>query len=141
MRVMVIMKATRASEAGEMPSQAQLTQMGAFNEELVKAGVLLAGEGLHPSSAGKRLRFGAAGKPEVVDGPFVATDELVAGFWLLQVKSMDEAVAWIQRVPNPDGDRFEIEIRPVYEMEDFGEAMTPELREQETRLRAQVEQR
>lgn len=141
MRVMVIMKATPASEAGQMPSEAQLAQMGAFNEELVKAGVLLAGEGLHPSAAGKRLRFGASGKPDVVDGPFAETQELVAGFWLLQVKSMDEAVAWIQRVPNPDGDAFEIEIRPVFEMEDFGEAMTPELREQEGRLREQVEAR
>lgn len=141
MRVMVIMKATPASEAGQMPSETLLTQMGAYNEELVKAGILLAGEGLHPSAAGKRVRFGKATKPVVVDGPFAETKELVAGFWLLQVKSMDEAVAWIQRVPNPDGDAFEIEIRPVFEMEDFGEAMTPELRAQETRLREQVEGR
>lgn len=141
MRVMVIVKATPESEAGAMPSERMLTEMGAFNESLIKAGVLLAGEGLHPSSRGARVRFSPDAKPSVVHGPFPAIGELVAGFWLLQVKSLDEAIEWIKRVPNPDGDMGEIEIRPVFEAEDFGEALTPELREQEARMRAQVEGR
>lgn len=137
MRVMVIVKATKESEAGEMPGTEMLAAMGQFNEELVKAGVMLAGEGLHPSSRGKRVRFSGSQRT-VVDGPFAATSELIAGFWLWQVKSMDEAVEWVRRCPNPmDGDS-EIEIRQVFEAEDFGEAFTPELREQEERLRAEV---
>ncbi|KAF7962167.1 YciI family protein [Cupriavidus basilensis] len=138
MRVMVIVKATKQSEAGEMPGTEMLAAMGQFNEELVKAGVMLAGEGLHPSSRGKRVRFSGSQRT-VVDGPFAATNELIAGFWLWQVKSMDEAVEWVRRCPNPmDGDS-EIEIRQVFEAEDFGEAFTPELREQEERLRAEVD--
>ncbi|AKU20302.1 YciI family protein [Massilia sp. MB5] len=136
MRFMIIVKANARSEAGEMPSEEALTQMGRFNEELVGAGVLLAGEGLHPSSRGARIRY--QGKERVVvDGPFSETKELVAGFWLIQVKSLDEAVEWMKRAPMDDGS--EVEIRRVFEMEDFGAAMTPELREQEDRLRAQVE--
>lgn len=138
MRVMAIMKATPASEAGKLPSERLLAAMGAFNEELVDAGVLLAGEGLHPSSRGARVRFGAAGL-EVIDGPFAETKELVAGFWLLQVRSFAEALEWARRIPNPEGDAFEVELRPVFEAEDFGDAFTPELREQEQRLRARVE--
>ena len=138
MRVMVIVKASNDSEAGVMPSERLLTEMGKFNEELVKAGVMLAGEGLHPSSRGVRVGFSADAKPSVIHGPFAATKELIAGFWLLQVKSLDEAIAWIKRVPNPDGETYEIEIRPVFEAEDFGAEFTPELREQEARLRAQV---
>ncbi|ODV42838.1 dehydrogenase [Cupriavidus sp. UYMMa02A] len=138
MRVMVIVKATKQSEAGEMPGTEMLAAMGQFNEELVKAGVMLGGEGLHPSSRGKRVRFSGSQRT-VVDGPFAATNELIAGFWLWQVKSMDEAVEWVRRCPNPmDGDS-EIEIRQVFEAEDFGEAFTPELREQEERLRAEVD--
>ncbi|UTY58761.1 YciI family protein [Massilia sp. erpn] len=136
MRFMIIVKANARSEAGEMPSEETLTQMGRFNEELVGAGVLLAGEGLHPSSRGARIRY--QGKERVVlDGPFAETKELVAGFWLIQVKSLDEAVEWMKRAPMDDGS--EVEIRRVFEMEDFGAAMTPELRDQEDRLRAQVE--
>ncbi|MBB3121304.1 YciI family protein [Pseudoduganella violacea] len=136
MRFMIIVKANARSEAGDMPSEETLTQMGRFNEELVGAGVLLAGEGLHPSSRGARIRY--QGKERVVvDGPFSETKELVAGFWLIQVKSLDEAVEWMKRAPMDDGS--EVEIRRVFEMEDFGAAMTPELREQEDRLRAQVE--
>lgn len=138
MRVMVIMKANGDSEAGVMPSERLMAEMGAFNEELVRAGVMLAGEGLHPSSKGARVRFSADAKPQVIAGPFDETKELIAGFWLLQVKSMDEAIAWVKRVPNPDGDSHEIEIRPVFEMEDFGAEFTPELRAQEERLRADV---
>lgn len=133
MKVMVIVKASTASEAGEMPSQQLLAEMGKYNEELVKAGVLLAGDGLHPSSKGKRVRF--AGKERmVIDGPFAETKELIAGYWLWQVKSMDEAVAWLKRCPNPHDDVTEVEIRPVFEAEDFGEAFTPELREHEERV-------
>ena len=138
MRCMVMVRATRASEAGEMPSQALLEAMGAFNEELVKAGVMLAGEGIKPSSQGARVRF--AGKARtVVDGPFAETKELVAGFWLWQVRSLEEAIEWARRCPNPfeDGES-ELEIRPLYEVEDFGTEFTPELREQEERLRAQL---
>jgi hypothetical protein len=138
MRVMVIMKASKESEAGVMPSERLLTEMGAFNDELVKAGVMLAGEGLHPSAKGARVRFGGGARPSVIDGPFAETKELIAGFWLLQVKSLDEAIAWVKRVPNPDNETHEIEIRPVFEMEDFGDAMTPELRAQEDRQRADL---
>jgi hypothetical protein len=138
MRVMVMVKATEDSEAGVMPSTELLTQMGEFNEELVKAGVMLAGEGLHPSSEGKRVRF--SGKDRTVtDGPFAETKELVAGYWLWQVRSMDEAIEWAKRCPNPMEGESEIEIRPVFETEDFGEELTPELREQDARLRAQTE--
>ena len=134
MRVMVIVKATQSSEAGVMPSQELLTEMGKFNEELVKAGVMLAGEGLHPSSRGKRVRF--AGKDRtVVDGPFAETKVLIAAFWLWQVKSMEEAVEWVKRCPNPHQEGGEIEIRRVFEAEDFGTEFTPELRAQEDRLR------
>jgi hypothetical protein len=137
MRVMVMVKATAQSEAGEMPRTEMLAAMGRFNEELVKAGVMLAGEGLHPSSRGKRIRFSGT-QPSVVDGPFAEPNELVAGFWLWQVKSIEEAVEWVKRCPNPmDGDS-EIEIRPLFEAEDFGAEFTPELREQEERLRAEV---
>ena len=134
MRVMVIVKASRASEAGQMPSEALLTEMGRFNEELAKAGVLLAGEGLHPSARGVRVRFSGPTRT-VVDGPFAETSELVAGYWLWQVGSMAEAVDWVRRCPNPQPEDSEIEIRPVFEADDFGEAMTPELRAQEDRLR------
>ena len=139
MRVMVLIKADKDTEAGVLPSERLLTEMGKFNEELVKAGVLLAGEGLHPSSKGKRVIF-SKGKPTVIDGPFTETKELIAGFWLWQVKSMDEAVEWVKRIPNPDNaSEGVIEIRPVFEAEDFGAKLTPELREQEARLRARVE--
>jgi hypothetical protein len=138
MRVMVIVKATKGSEAGEMPSEKLLAEMGSFNEELVKAGIILAGDGLHPSSKGKRVRF-SGGKKTVVDGPFAETKELVAGYWIWQVKSMAEAVEWVRRCPDPmPGEESEIEIRPVFEAEDFGEAFTPELRAQEERLLAEV---
>ncbi len=137
MRVMVLIKASKDSEAGIMPSQQLLTDMGKFNEELVKAGVMLAGEGLHPSSKGKRVRFEGA-KRTVIDGPFAETKELLAGFWLWQVKSMDEAVEWVKRCPNPMIEATEVEIRRVFEAEDFGAEFTPELREQEERLRAQA---
>ncbi|MFD0738744.1 YciI family protein [Lysobacter koreensis] len=140
MRFMVMVKATADSEAGVMPSEELLTQMGQYNEELVKAGVMLAGEGLHPSSRGARVRFSGA-KRSVVDGPFAETKELVAGFWLIQVRSLDEAIEWVKRCPNPMPGDSEIEIRQVFEAEDFGAEFTPELREQEERLRAQVEAR
>ena len=137
MRVMVMVKATKDSEAGVMPSTEMLAEMGRFNEELVKAGVMLAGEGLHPSSKGVRVRF--AGKSRtVVDGPFAETKELVAGFWLWQVSSMEEAIEWVRRCPNPMPGDSEIEIRRVFEAEDFGAEFTPELREQEEWLRAQT---
>lgn len=139
MKVMVIVKATDDSEAGTMPSEQLMTEMGAYNEELVKAGVMLAGEGLKPSSAGKRVLFSGASR-SVTDGPFAETKELIAGFWMWQVKSMDEAVEWVKRCPNPMLEDSTIEIRPVFELEDFGAEMTPELREQEERLRRQVEQ-
>ena len=139
MRVMVIVKATRNSEAGVMPSEKLLADMGKFNEELVKAGVMLAGEGLHPSSKGKRVVF-SSGKKTVVDGPFAETKELVAGFWLWQVKSMEEALEWVRRCPDPmPTEESVIEIRPVFEPEDFGKEFTPELRAQEDRLRAEIE--
>jgi len=139
MRVMVIVKATKDSEAGVMPSQELLTAMGQYNEELVKAGVMLAGEGLHPSAKGKRIRFSGS-KRTVIDGPFAETKELIAGFWLWQVKSLEEAVEWVKRCPNPMPGDSDIEIRPVFEADDFGAEFTPELREQEERLRARVEQ-
>ncbi|PAJ76632.1 YciI family protein [Burkholderia ubonensis] len=138
MRVMVIVKATKESEAGEMPDTELLAAMGRYNEELVKAGVMLAGEGLHPSSRGKRVRFSGPGR-SVIDGPFAETKELIAGFWMWQVKSMDEAVEWVKRCPNPMKTDSEIEIRPVFEAEDFGAEFTPELQEQEARLRADIE--
>jgi hypothetical protein len=139
MRVMVMVKATGDSEAGAMPSEELLAAMGAFNEELVKAGVMLAGEGLHPSAKGKRVRFSGRQRT-VIDGPFAETKELVAGFWLWQVKSMEEAIEWVRRCPNPMPTDSEIEIRQVFEADDFGAEFTPELRAQEDRLRAQAEQ-
>ncbi|HZN04869.1 MAG TPA: YciI family protein [Candidatus Polarisedimenticolia bacterium] len=139
MRVMVIVKATKNSEAGKMPSQKLLEEMGRFNEELVKAGVMLAGDGLRPSSKGKRVLF-EGGKRRIVDGPFAETKELIAGFWIWQVKSMDEALEWVRRCPDPmPGEEGILEIRPFYEAEDFGEEFTPELRAQEDRLRDQME--
>jgi hypothetical protein len=139
MRVMVIIKANKDSETGVMPSERLLTEMGNYNEELVKAGIMLAGEGLHPSSRAKRVRF-SGGKTTVLDGPFAGTEELIAGFWLWQVESMDEAIEWVKRIPNPDGpDEAAIDIRPVFEADDFGAEFTSELRAQEDRLRAQVE--
>ncbi len=138
MRVMVFVKATKESEAGVMPSEELLAAMGKYNEELVKAGVMLAGEGLHPSVKGKRVRF-SGNTRTVVDGPFAETKELVAGFWLWQVKSMEEAVEWVRRCPNPMPTDSEIEIRPVFEAEDFGAEFTPELRAQEERLRAEAD--
>jgi len=135
MRVMVLVKADKNSEASVMPDEKMLTEMGKFNEELVKAGVMLAGEGLHPSSRGVRIRFDGA-KRTVIDGPFAETKELLAGFWLLQVKSKEEAIEWIKRAPFDGG--TEIEIRPVFEDDDFGEALTPELRAQEERMRAEI---
>jgi hypothetical protein len=137
MRFMAIVKANQDSEAGVMPSEQLLTEMGKFNEELVKAGVMLAGEGLHPSSKGARIRF-SGGKRTVIDGPFPETKDLIAGFWLLQVKSKEEAIEWIKRCPNPMEGESEIELRQVFEAEDFGAEFTPELREQEQRLRAQT---
>jgi hypothetical protein len=137
MRFMVIVKASKESEAGVTPSQTLLAEMGKFNEELVKAGVLLAGEGLHPTSKGKRIKFSGA-KRTVIDGPFTETKELIAGFWLWQVRSMEEAIEWAKRCPNPHEAESEIEIRQVFEAEDFGAEFTPELREKEERLRAQV---
>jgi hypothetical protein len=137
MRFMLIVKADANSEAGVMPSQELLTQMGKYNEELVKAGVMLAGEGLHPSSKGARVRFSGS-KRTVVDGPFPETKELIAGFWLIQVKSREEAIEWVKRCPNPMEGESEIEIRQVFETEDFGAELTPELREQEERLRAEI---
>ena len=138
MRVMVLVKASKESEAGVMPGKKILTEMGAYNEELVKAGMMLAGEGLHPTSKGVRVSFGK-GKPKVIDGPFAETKELVAGFWLWQVKSMEEAVEWIKRMPQEEGMEQDIEIRRVLEADDFGAEFTPELREQEDRLRARTE--
>ena len=138
MRVMVIVKATKNSEAGVLPDERLLTDMGKYNEELVKAGIMLAGEGLHPSSKGKRVRFSGAQRT-VVDGPFAETKELIAGFWLWQVKSMDEAIEWARRSPDPmPGEQAELEIRPVFEADDFGKEFTPELRAQEDRLRAEI---
>ena len=138
MRVMVIVKATKSSEAGVMPSEKLLTEMGRYNEELVKAGVMLAGEGLHPSSKGKRIRF-ADGKRTVLDGPFAETKELIAGFWLWQVTSMDEAVEWARRCPDPmPGEEATIELRRVFDADDFGAEMTPELRAKEEALAAEI---
>src|SRR5690349_19768695 len=137
MRVMAIVKATRDSEAGVMPSQELLTEMGKFNEELVKAGVMLAGEGLHPSSKGARVRFSGK-KRTVIDGPFTETKELIAGYWLWQCKSLQEAIDWVKRCPNPMPAESEIEIRQVFEASDFGEAFSPELQAQEARLRDKI---
>ncbi|MGH6639931.1 MAG: YciI family protein [Polaromonas sp.] len=137
MKFMVMVKADKSSEAGVMPSEQLLTEMGKFNEALVKAGVLLAAEGLHPSSKGARVKFSGS-KRTVVDGPFAETKELVAGFWMLQVKSKEEAIEWIKRCPNPMEGESEIEIRQVFEAEDFGAEFTPELREAEERMRQQV---
>jgi hypothetical protein len=139
MRVMVLVKATEDSEQGIMPSTELLSAMGEFNEELVKAGVMQAGDGLHPSSKGVRVMFSGQDTPSVVDGPFAETKELVAGYWLWEVDSMEDAVAWARRCPNPTGDQGVLEIRPLFEAEDFGEEFTPELREQEERLRAESE--
>jgi hypothetical protein len=138
MRVMVIVKASKESEAGQMPSQEILTDMGKYNEQLVKAGVMLAAEGLHPTSKAKRVRF-SGGERTVIDGPFAESKELIAGFWLWQVKSMEEAVEWLKKAPFGGG--TEIELRPVFESEDFGKEMTPELRAQEERMRAQLDAR
>ena len=139
MRFMVIIKADARSEAGIMPSQQLLAEMGKYNEELVKAGIMLAGDGLHPSRSGKRIRF-SAGKRTVVDGPFTETKELIAGYWIWQVRSMDEAVEWARRCPDPmPGEDAELEIRPIFEAEDFGEQFTPELRAQEERIRKEME--
>jgi hypothetical protein len=137
MRFMVLVKANKTTEAGGLPDEKLLAAMGKYNEELVKAGVMLAGEGLHPSSKGARVRF-SGGKRSVIDGPFTETKELIAGFWLWQVRSLAEAVEWVKRCPNPTGEESEIEIRQVFEAEDFGEAFSPELREQEQKLRAQI---
>lgn len=140
MRVMVMVKATASSEAGEMPSTEMLAAMGRFNEELVQAGVMVSGEGLHPSARGKRVRFSGSGR-QVIDGPFAETKELVAGFWIWQVASMEEALQWAQRCPNPMPVDSELEIRPVFEAEDFGAELTPELRAQEDRLRDELASR
>ena len=138
MRVMVIVKATRNSEAGVMPSEELLAAMGKFNEELVKAGVMLAGDGLHPSAKGKRVHFGG-GKKTVIDGPFTETKELIAGYWIWQVKSIEEAVEWARRCPDPmPGEESDLEIRPVFEAEDFGAEYTPELRARDEKLRDEI---
>jgi hypothetical protein len=139
MKVMVIVKASKASEAGQMPSQQLLTEMGKFNEELVKAGIMLAGEGLQPSSKGARVHFSGKNRA-VIDGPFAETKELIAGYWLWKVSSLQEALDWVKRCPNPHEEECDIEIRPLFEIEDFGDAATPEVRERDARLRAQVEQ-
>jgi len=140
MKVMVLMKATEASEAGEMPSEAELAAMGSFNEELVEAGVMLDGDGLHPSEKGFRVSLGSGEAPSVTDGPFAETKELVAGYWMWQVKDMDEALEWAKRIPGPAEGRPDgmVELRPVFEADDFGEEFTPELREREERLRKQI---
>src|SRR5687767_11037540 len=137
MRVMVIVKATKDSEAGVMPTEQMFSEMLAYNDQLVKAGIMLAGDGLHPSSKGKRIRFDGA-KRTVIDGPFAETKELVAGFWIWQVRSMDEAIEWVKRCPNPMPGESEIEIRQIFDMDDFGDAATPEIREQEKRLRVET---
>jgi hypothetical protein len=137
MRVMVIVKATKDSEAGVLPSKELINAMGKYNEQLVKAGIMLAGDGLQPSSKGKRLRFSGE-KRSVIDGPFTETKELIAGFWIWQVRSMEEAVEWLKRCPNPHCEDSEVEIRPVYEAADFGENLTPEARERDQRLREQI---
>jgi hypothetical protein len=138
MRFMVIVKASKETEAGVMPDEKLLTAMGNYNEELVKAGVMLAGEGLHPSSKGKRVKF-SGDKRTVIDGPFLETKELIAGYWMWRCKSLEEAVEWVKRCPNPTGAESEIEIRQIFEAEDLGAEFTPELREQEDRLRAETE--
>jgi hypothetical protein len=140
MRVMVLIKANEQSERGEMPSERLLTEMTTFNEELVKAGIMLAGDGLHPSAKGVRVEFKGSER-KVIDGPFAETKELLGGYWIWQVKSLDEAVEWVKRIPSPDDDADTaiVEIRPVFEAEDFGDEFTPELREREAALRAQVE--
>ena len=138
MRVMVLIKANEESERGEMPSEKLLTEMTAFNEELVKAGIMLAGEGLHPSEKGVRVAF-KGDERKVIDGPFAETKELLAGYWVWQVRSLDEAIEWVKRIPSPDEGESTVEIRPVFEVEDFGEELTPELREREAALRAQTE--
>ena len=137
MRVMVIIKANEESEAGVMPSQDLLTKMGNFNEELLKAGVMQAGEGLQPSSKGKRVRFSGSQRT-VIDGPFAETKELIAGFWLWNVKAIEDAIEWVKRCPNPMNTETDVEIRPLFEMEDFGDELTPEIREQEERLRSEL---
>ena len=137
MRFMLIVHATKESEAGVMPSEELLTAMGKYNEELVRAGIMLAGEGLHPSSRGARVRFSGS-KRTVIDGPFAETKELIAGFWLVQLKSLEEAIEWVKRCPNPMNEESDIEIRQVFEAEDFGAEFTPALREQEERLRADI---
>ena len=137
MRFMLMIKSNRDTEAGVMPSQELLTEMGRFNEEMIKAGVMLAGEGLRPSSKGARVKFSGS-KRTVVDGPFAEAKELIAGFWLIEVKSKEEAIEWVKRVPNPTGEEGEIEIRQVFETEDFGDAASPEIRAQEQRLREQA---
>lgn len=139
MRVMVMVKASKDSEAGVMPDEKLLAAMGAYNEALMQAGIMLAGEGLHPSSKGVRVRF-SGDERSVIDGPFTETKELLAGFWMWKVRSMEEAIEWLKKCPNPMYDVCDVEIRPVFEAEDFGDAMTPELREQEDRMRAQLEQ-
>ena len=138
MRCMILIKATAETEAGVMPSEQLLADMGRYNEELVKAGIMLSGDGLHPSSKGKRVRFSGTDRL-VFDGPFAETKELIAGFWIWQVKSMDEAVEWVKRCPNPMNEETDVEIRQIFEAEDFGAGFTPELRAQEERLRAQLE--
>lgn len=141
MKVMVIVKATKNSEAGVMPTEKLMTEMGQYNEELVKAGIMVAGDGLHPSVKGKRVKF-SGGKRSVVDGPFAETKELIAGYWIWQVRSMEEAVEWARRCPDPmPGEDAELEIRPIFEAEDFGPEFTPELRAAEDRLRAEIERK
>jgi hypothetical protein len=138
MKVMVLVKASKDSEAGILPSEQLLTEMGQYNEELAEAGIMLAGEGLHPSSEGARIEFSGT-KRTVVHGPFSAPSELIAGFWIWRVDSMEEAIEWARRIPNPTGEEGVVEIRPIFEADDFGDALTPELREQENRLRATIE--
>jgi hypothetical protein len=140
MRVMVMVKANEDTEAGVMPTEQELTEMGKYNEQLVKAGIMLDGEGLHPSSRGARIQF-SGDQRSVVDGPFAETKELIAGYWVWQVRDMDEAIEWAKRCPNPTGAESVLELRPVFEADDFGDSMTPELREQEERLRSQIEER
>ena len=139
MRFMVLVPASKESEAGMMPPKELFAAMGKFNAEMVKAGVMLAGEGLHPTSKGARVSFGGDGERTVIDGPFAETKELIAGYWLMQVRSLEEAVEWMKRCPNPHNEPGEIEIRQVFEADDFGEELTPELREQEERVRAEAE--
>lgn len=140
MRCMILVKANADTEASVMPSEQLLAEMGRYNEELVKAGIMLAGEGLHPSSRGARVRFSGSAR-SVIDGPFAETKELVAGFWIWQVRDLDEAIEWVKRCPNPTGEDSTIEIRPIFEADDFGAEFTPELREQEDRLRAEIAKR